>query len=218
MTPQHVHFLVLSSQKSHPMPTYYSMPSTLSALRTRLTSTFVVPQLIKSLFLFMANLLISLISIHLLVQSVPPIHHSMTQQNSRLSTTFPSTPTFLKSKNTSSVQFIALAPVSESSTTSPMDLVHPTWLVSSLPTASHLITPSTMSRPTSSKLGGSAPKILFFKMVPKSFLSVLIHSIRWKYDSLDFFSFFLTGTCPFGGSNVMSWALVGIVVGFLLGS
>ncbi len=36
-------------------------------------------------------------------------------------------------------------------------------------------------------LGGPAQKMLFFQMVPISFLSVLIHSTRCKYDSLDFF-------------------------------
>ncbi len=39
-------------------------------------------------------------------------------------------------------------------------------------------------------LGGPAPKLLFFQMTPKSFLSVLIHSTRCKYDFLDFFHFF----------------------------
>jgi hypothetical protein len=34
MTSYHVQFLVLSSQKPHPTPTYFSTPSTLSALRT----------------------------------------------------------------------------------------------------------------------------------------------------------------------------------------
>jgi hypothetical protein len=36
-------------------------------------------------------------------------------------------------------------------------------------------------------VGGPVKKMLFFQMVPKSFLSVLIHSTRCKYDSLDFF-------------------------------
>jgi hypothetical protein len=54
---------------------------------------------------------------------------------------------------------------------------------------------------------------LFFQMVLKSFLSVLIHSNRCKYDSLEFVSKFLTGTCPLGRS---SGILVGIVLGFYL--
>jgi hypothetical protein len=37
------------------------------------------------------------------------------------------------------------------------------------------------------KVWGPDQKMLFFQMVPKSFLSVLIHSTRCKYDSLDFF-------------------------------
>jgi hypothetical protein len=39
-------------------------------------------------------------------------------------------------------------------------------------------------------VGGPAPKMLFFQMVPKSHLSVLIHCNRCEYDSLDFFSKF----------------------------
>ncbi len=44
-----------------------------------------------------------------------------------------------------------------------------------------------LDKVTASDLGGPAQKMLFFQMVPKSFLSVLIHSTRCKYDSLDFF-------------------------------
>ncbi len=39
-------------------------------------------------------------------------------------------------------------------------------------------------------VGGPAPKMLFFQMVPKSFLSVLRHSNRCKNDSLYFFQKF----------------------------
>ncbi len=39
-------------------------------------------------------------------------------------------------------------------------------------------------------VGGPAQKMLFFQMVPKSFLSVPIYSTRCKYDSLDFFKNF----------------------------
>ena len=56
----------------------------------------------------------------------------------------------------------------------------------------------------------------FFQMVPKSFLRVIIHSKKSYYDSLGVFSKSLTGTCPFGGSNVISWDMVGIVLGFYL--
>jgi hypothetical protein len=50
-----------------------------------------------------------------------------------------------------------------------------------------------------------AHKMTLFQMVPKSFLSIPIHSTRCKYDSLAFCSKLLTGTCPFGGSNVILW-------------
>ena len=40
------------------------------------------------------------------------------------------------------------------------------------------------------KVGGLAQNMTFFQMVPKSFLSVLIHSTRCKYDSLVFFQNF----------------------------
>ncbi len=51
---------------------------------------------------------------------------------------------------------------------------------------------------------GFSPENDNFQMVPKLFLSVPIHSIRCKHDSLDFFSKKKTGTYPFGGSNVIS--------------
>jgi hypothetical protein len=55
-------------------------------------------------------------------------------------------------------------------------------------------------------VGHPVKKMLFSQMVPKSFLSVLIHSTRCKYDSLDFFlQKSLTGTCPLGGSKSKLW-------------
>jgi hypothetical protein len=47
-------------------------------------------------------------------------------------------------------------------------------------------------------LGGPAPKMLLFQMVPKSFLSVLIHSTRCKYDSLDCFFLIFDLNLPIG--------------------
>jgi hypothetical protein len=48
---------------------------------------------------------------------------------------------------------------------------------------------------------GSGPENVFFQMIPKSFLSVLIHSTRSKYDSSDFFSKFLTGNGRLAGQT-----------------
>jgi hypothetical protein len=53
-----------------------------------------------------------------------------------------------------------------------------------------------------SLVGGPAQKMIFFQIVPKSFLSVLIPSTRCKYNSIFFFEKKMTGTCPLGGSNV----------------
>jgi hypothetical protein len=51
-------------------------------------------------------------------------------------------------------------------------------------------------------IGGPAQKMLFFQMVPKSFLSVLIHSTRCKYDSLDFFFKHFDWNLPVGRVKV----------------
>jgi hypothetical protein len=60
---------------------------------------------------------------------------------------------------------------------------------------------------------GSGPKNVIFSNGPKSFLSVLIYSTMCKYDSFNLKKK-MTGTCLFGGSKVMSWDLVGIIVIF----
>jgi hypothetical protein len=63
-------------------------------------------------------------------------------------------------------------------------------------------------------LGGPAQKMTFFQVGQKSFLSVPIYCTRCKYDSLDFFSKILLGTCPLSVSNMKKWDMVGLVPGF----
>jgi hypothetical protein len=58
-------------------------------------------------------------------------------------------------------------------------------------------------------LGGPAQKMLFFHMVPRSFLSVLIHSTMCKYDSIEFFFKFFDWNLPIGRVKVK-------IVGFWL--
>jgi hypothetical protein len=128
-------FLALSSGKHHPTPTSYTMPSTLSVSRTTPASTYLVLRLPASPFPFTHDLLTSRISTPLPDQSVHPTPHSKTLPNSRSYAIFPSTPTFLKNDNTSSVQSTASGLAMASSMTFHMALAHLTSLVSFLLTA-----------------------------------------------------------------------------------
>ncbi len=63
-------------------------------------------------------------------------------------------------------------------------------------------------------LGGPAPKMPFFQMVPKPFLSVLIYSTRCEYDILKVLLKKKSRTYLLGGSNMTIRFRVGIVLGF----
>ncbi len=98
-------------------------------------STYLVLRLPASPFPSTHDLLTSRISTPSHYRLVHPTPHSTTLLNSRSYTMFPSTPTFLKNNNTSSVQSTALGPAMASSMTFYMALAHLTSLVSFLPTA-----------------------------------------------------------------------------------
>ncbi len=71
------------------------------------------------------------------------------------------------------------------------------------------------------EIGGPAQKMTFFQMVPKSFLSVLIHSTRCNYNSLVFFLKKIDWNLPVGRVKCeivgSGWNSYRFLVGFWLG-